>query len=172
MSTMGERRRDLVEAFEAGLDQFTAVATAPDVELPGLAPRPEPTELAEIEARNQVRLASARRGLYDAALTRKQVMARLGVGSNQVSNLLRRRKLVALDGPDGQRFPVWQFDNDAVSIRLGGIEQVVAALPLGVVGLSQWMTTANPALDGRTPAETLVTGDVEYVVAAAEAVGS
>lgn len=92
--------------------------------------------------------------------------------TNQVSNLLRERKLVALDGPEGQRFPDWQFDHDAPRIRLDGIELVVAALPLGIVGLSQWMTVANPGLGGRLPADVLVAGDVEAVVAAAEAVGS
>lgn len=172
MAITSKTRRELVDAFEAGLDQFTAVATAPRVHLPGLTSRPDAMDLAAIEARNRARLVEARQDLYATAVPRDDVAGMLGVGTNQVSNLLATTRLVAIDGPEGQRFPAWQFDLGARRVRLDGVQRVAAALPAGVVGLSQWMTTPSPELDGRTPQRALADGDVDAVVAAAETVGA
>ncbi len=172
MSISADTRRNLVEAFEHGLDEFTAVATAPRADLPGLPTRPSATELAEIEGRNRARLARARQAVYDTSVPRGEVAHLLDVSPNQVSNLLASQRLVALDGPDGQRFPDWQFDLGAQRVRVDGIDRVMAAMPAGVLGLSQWMATPNATLDGRTPAHVLATGDVDAVVAAASAVGA
>lgn len=172
MSISADTRRDLVRAFEQGLDEFTAVATAPGVDLPGLPARPSATELAEIEGRNRARLVEARQAVYDASVPRGEVAHLLDVSPNQVSNLLASDRLVAIDGPDGQRFPAWQFDLGAQRVRVEGIHRVMAAMPAGVLGLSQWMTTPTPTLDGRTPGQALAAGEVDAVVTAASAVGA
>lgn len=102
----------------------------------------------------------------------KSLTRNVGVGGNQITNLLRDRRLVALEGPDGQRLPAWQFDLGASSVRLDGIDRVVTAYPGGVVSLSEWMVAPNPTLDGAMPADVLASGDVEAVVAAAESIGA
>lgn len=140
-------------------------------ELPGL-PDVSRDELRAAAARNEARSWQARAELYATGLTRDEAADRIGVQPNQVTNLLGDGKLLALDGPDGLRLPAWQFHAEARRGRLDGIDRVAGAFPGRVLGLSSWMTTADPSLGGRTPREALLDGDVDRVVAAAEHVGA
>lgn len=51
----------------------------------------------------------ARSELHAKGLTREEAADRIGVQPNQVTNLLRDGKLLALDGPDGLRLPAWRW---------------------------------------------------------------
>jgi hypothetical protein len=174
-----ERVRDLrpeqLAAVLASLDAVegmdVVLAARGEETLPGL-PDVGPDELRAAAARNEARVWQARAALYETGLSRDEAAARVGVQPNQVTNLLSAGRLLALDGPDGLRLPAWQFHPESRRGRLDGIERVAAVFPGRVLGLSTWMTTANPALGGRTPREALLEGDVEQVVAIAEHVGA
>lgn len=144
------------------------VATSAEpTDLPGLPARPSAAGLSSALARNEERRWAARRALYDTALSYPQAADRLGVSTNQVSNLVSAGELLAVDGPHGKRLPAWQLNADTPRGRLDGIAQVAARYPGGVVGLSAWMTSVHPSLGGRTPAGALADGDLDEVVAAA-----
>lgn len=172
MAIDADVRHELVAAFEIELEEFAAVANAPGSDLPGLAARPTPTELARIEARNWSRLREVRDRVYTAAVSRREAANLLDVSTNQITNLVSADDLIALDGPDGQRLPAWQFNLDGSRVRLPGVARVARAYPAGVVGLSVWMTTPLASLGGSTPAARLADGDVDAVIAAAEAIGT
>lgn len=138
---------------------------------PGLADVPT-DQLRAAAARNQARVWKARTDLYETGLTREQAAQRAGVKPNQITNLLRDRELLAIDGPDGLRLPAWQFDPEAKRGRLEGIARVAAAFPGRILGLSSWMSTVNPALGGRTPRQALLDDDADLVVAVASHVGA
>lgn len=160
--------RAALESVAAGLIAARPAASAPDPELPGLGQRPTPDELANVVARNRQRVWAARRQLYADGLSYKQAADALGVSDRQISNLVSSGDLLALDGPDGKRLPAWQFDPDTADVRLKGIARVAAVFPGRVLGLSAWMASPNPTLQGRTPAAALADGDVDLVVAVAE----
>jgi hypothetical protein len=136
--------------------------------LPGL-PKLDRDELEAALVRNEARVWRARQELYDGGLSREEAAVRLGVQPNQVTNLLREGRLFALEGAEGIRLPAWQFHADTRRARLEGLDQVAAAFPGRLLGLSAWMVVANPVLAGRPPREALADGDVDEVVAAAEA---
>lgn len=129
-------------------------------------------ELRAAAARNEARVWAARAQLYENGLTREQAARRAGVQPNQITNLLRDGDLLALDGPNGLRLPAWQFDAEAKRGRLEGISRVAAVFPGRILGLSSWMTTAEPALGGRTPRQALLDGDIDLVVAVAGHIGA
>lgn len=171
----GRRAEEIVAGYRRSLERFerhdlgglAAMIDAPQPQLPGLPARPSPQDVGEISGRNMLRLIAAREDVRRDALPRTQVQELLGVTSNQVSNLRSEKKLVALRGIGGERFPAWQFDLDADDPRLDGVRELTGAFSGGVVSLSQWAVRPNPALGGRSPAEALADGDVDLVVAVA-----
>lgn len=135
-------------------------------------PREGADDLRAATLRNESRVRAARDHLYTTGLSRQQAAERASVRPNQITNLLRDRALVALDGRDGLRLPAWQFDPDARRGRVEGIADVAGAFPGGVLGLSSWMVAPNGALGGRTPRQALLDGDVEQVAAVASHQGA
>lgn len=160
--------REALEQLAHDLVAARTAASAPQPDLPGLGPRPDAGDHAGVVARNRRRLWHARQQLYTDALDYQQVAEVLGVSDRQVSNLVAAGKLLTVDGPHGKRLPAWQFDLDTSGVRLRGIDRVAAVFPGRVLGLSAWMVSAHPALDGRTPAAALADGDLDLVVAAAD----
>ncbi len=161
------RALDAVEEFlDAMVDLDVSLSGGAGRELPGL-PAVGDEELRSATARNEARVWAAREQLYTTGLSREQAAARAGVKPNQITNLLRDRDLLALDGPEGLRLPTWQFDPEARRGRLEGIAPVAAVFPGRVLSLSSWVVTRHPALGGRTPRQALLDGDVEQVVAVA-----
>ena len=127
--------------------------------------------LQAVAERNDTRVQAAREQLYASGLDLEQAAQRIGVQPNQVNDLLRDGDLLALDGPNGLRLPAWQFDRKARHGRLEGIARVAAEFPGQLLWLSSWMAQPNPVLDGRTPRQAMLDGDVEQVVTAAANVG-
>jgi hypothetical protein len=117
--------------------------------------------------RNEARLRSASTKLYSNSLSLEQAAQQAGMTSQQIAILLRDGDLLAMDGPDGLRVPAWQFDSQARYGRLEGIASLASAFPGGVLSLSHWAQAHNAGLDGRTPRQALLDGDVELVVAVA-----
>lgn len=154
------------EFLDALADLDVALTAGARRELPGL-PAVVEDELRAATLRNEARVWAAREQLYATGLSREQAAQRAGVKPNQITNLLRDRDLLALDGAEGLRLPAWQFDPEARRGRLEGIARVTAAFPGRVLSLSSWAVAPNPALGGRTPRQALLDGDVEQVVAVA-----
>jgi hypothetical protein len=165
------QRRAAMASLDALVRLETPLSALDEDRLPGLPDVPADA-LREAVARNEARVWKAREALYETGLTREQAARRIGVKPNQITNLLRDGKLLSIDGSDGLRLPVWQFDPEARRGRLEGIDRVAAVFPGRVLGLSSWMTTPQPALAGRTPREALLDGEVEIVVAVAAHVGT
>jgi hypothetical protein len=63
---------------------------------------------------------------------------------------------------DGEYYvPDWQFSRSAF---LGGLDHVIAAWHGSSLELAEWPTRPSADLDGRTPAQALVDGDVRAVL--------
>lgn len=163
-----DTQRAALRSFAAALTDAAAAAAAPAESLPGLGHPPTAEEVAGAVRRNHERVWRFREQLYDRALPYREAARRLGVSTNQITNLLRAGDLLALDGPDGPRLPSWQFNPDTRRGRLDGIRHVAAVFCGRVLGLSAWMTTPSQALGGRTPADALADGDVDHVVTLAD----
>jgi hypothetical protein len=81
-----------------------------------------------------------------------------------VLDRLKQRDLVGLKEGRDWRLPIWQFEPDAERGVVPEIRRLRKVFPGGVVSLTRWVTTANPEVDGRTPAEAMADGDVDRVV--------
>lgn len=158
-------------AVENLIDTDRAMEAAP-AGLAGLGPRRSRQHILEAAARNEARVWAARRRVYETGWTRQRAADRLGVGTDQIAELISAGDLLTLDGPDGERLPAWQFHPEAPRGLLDGIHRVAVVFPGRVLGLSSWMTAPNSSLDGRTPSQALAHGDVEQVVAVAEYLGA
>ncbi len=154
------------EFLDAMTDLDVTLAAGAGRELPGL-PSVGDDELRAATLRNEARVWAAREQLYATGLSRERAADRAGVKPNQITNLLRDRDLLALDGPEGLRLPAWQFDPDARRGRLEGIAGVASVFPGRVLSLSSWVVAPNAGLGGRTPRRALLEGDVEQVVTVA-----
>lgn len=145
-------------------------ADTPD--LSGLGPPPAHDQTLDATARNDTRVWAARRQLLQTAWTPREAADRLGLSPARIADLISTGDLLALQAHGDHRLPAWQFHPDTPDGHLPGIRDVRAAFPGGLLGLSSWMTSPDPALHGRTPRQTLVDGDVDRVVAAADNIGT
>lgn len=164
-----QQQRDALERFAKELLDSDAAIASPAEHLSGLGTRPSRRALVQALRRNAQRLWDFRTRLYATGLTYAEAARRLGVSSNQITNLVRAGDLYALDGPEGLKLPAWQFHPEAPRGRLPGIARVAAVFPGRILGLSAWMVSSNPLLHGRTPADALADGEVELVCEAAAA---
>jgi hypothetical protein len=104
--------------------------------------------------------------LIDAA----EVSARLGIDASEIEQRRRDGLLIAVplaDGPFG--FPTWQFLRDGL---LPGLERVLR--DLGVQDAwtrAAFFVSGDVRLDGRTPLDMLLDGEIEAVRRAAAAYG-
>lgn len=97
-------------------------------------------------------------GIAEAALL-------LGVDRSRISQRLSAGSLWSFRLGRGRRLPHWQFTVDGRS--LPGLDTVVAAIPaeLAPESLAGFMNTAQPELEGRTPAAHLAGGGDPHPVA-------
>lgn len=82
----------------------------------------------------------------------------LGVDRSRISQRLSAGSLWSFRLGRGRRLPRWQFTADRRS--LPGLDVIVAAIPaeLSPESVAGFMNTAQPELDGRTPAAHLASG--------------
>lgn len=147
-------------------------AATDDPNLPERSPRPTLDQHLHATARNESSLWAARHQLLHTAWTGSQAAERLGMRPARIMILIFTGELLALQLHGDTWLPAWQFHLEAPDGRLPGICHVRAAFPHGLLELSSWMITPNPALDGRTPRQALVDRDVDRVVAAADGIGT
>jgi hypothetical protein len=69
------------------------------------------------------------------------------------------------------RFPLWQFDPEGPDGVVQGLPAVLRALRLSPLGKVSWLTRPNPFLDNKPPLDILKNGEIERVLAEAQAVG-
>lgn len=127
---------------------------------------PEPTtaEFGEAVRRNVERLSERRAAVIGASLTRHEVARRLGVSDQAVSAMLERGTLVGLKEGREWRIPSWQLDEEAPSGVVPGVARLVARFPGGAVTLSQWVGRPHPDLDGESPRQALLRGEIDRVL--------
>jgi hypothetical protein len=101
----------------------------------------------------------------------KQVREVMGIGSRQaISERVKRRRLLALQGPDGTpRFPAFQFGQDGRLLPgFGAILDVFAGAVESPYTTASWFVTPETLLAGKAPARWLRDGgDPERAVTAA-----
>lgn len=163
------RHRGAVEELLRTLADLDALPAEASERL--LGPPPRPRDVAAAAARSEARVWAVRRELYEASVSRQEAADRMGVSTNQVTNLISSGDLLQLAGEDGVRLPSWQFDPEAPRGRLEGIRQVAVSFPGQILSFSHWMTHPQPTLRGRIPREMLRDGDVDTVVSVARAIG-
>jgi hypothetical protein len=101
----------------------------------------------------------------------KQVRELMGIGSRQaISERVKRRRLLALPGPDGSpRFPAFQFGRDGRPLPgFGAILDTLSDAVESAYTTASWFVTLEPLLDGKSPARWLRDGgEPERAVTAA-----
>jgi len=135
---------------------------------------PSEDEMRAVRLANLRRSFAARQALLEDALSVSDVAAILGVGRQTPHDRHRAGTLLAVKDKGQWRFPVWQFDPDGPDGVLEGLPEANRALrgPVSDIGRVRWFITPKPLLDGRTPLEALRSGNVDEVVAEAEALGA
>ncbi len=125
----------------------------------------------EPEVRLRQAFDSIRNRLLREGLSTPEVADRLMLTQEGVRKKAGRGDLLALKLGRDYRFPRWQFEDRAADGVVRGVREVLRASVLDPLELAVWFETKMEALEGRSPLEALASGDVENVVAAAEAAG-
>lgn len=155
---------DAVEVLERGLFEGLAALRA-DQDLAGLLAGRDDDALLEA-GRQAVRLATAPllwASRVGPVATSSEVAALLGVSRQAIAKAVQAGRLVALPAGKGRLFPLWQLRlGDKPTIR-PEVAQIVVAFTdrypqVAPHLIANWATSAQPELDGRTPAEWLETG--------------
>ncbi|MEB3982490.1 helix-turn-helix domain-containing protein [Mycobacterium sp. 663a-19] len=160
------------EADESQIARLTAAATAEPND--GLDERfwgPAPDSVTAVSAvvadlHDQF---SQRRRLAADSISREEAAELLGIAAQSVTSKLVSGKLIGIKVGREWRLPRWQFDPDNTSGVLPDLDALQAAFPGGPVGLSNWITRAQPDFDGRTPREEMIIHGSAPVITAARA---
>ena len=117
-----------------------------------------------------LRQVADRRELLAGAVKTSEVARLLGRSRQAVHDRVRAGALLAINDGGELRFPLWQFDPSAKQGVAPGLPQVLHALDVSPLSKARWLTRPNPALEGRTPLDTLKAGECERVVSEAHGV--
>jgi excisionase family DNA binding protein len=158
---MTSQRSQAVAALERAPDDAVAAVLAL---LEAYGPEPTAQAVSDAAAWNTAISAERRRLLIERSVTREQAAEILDVTAQAVSSMLRRGGLAGFKVGREWRLPRWQFDPDSDSGLLSGLRDVLAGYPGSVVGLSRWIETESPDLDGLTPRMALQRGRVGEVL--------
>ncbi|MDP9432990.1 MAG: helix-turn-helix domain-containing protein [Actinomycetota bacterium] len=150
------------------------VATAPRhraESLPPMVRSHDPETAAAAVARGLARELRTRQELVESSWSTREVARLLGVSSEAVRKRRTKGGLVAFQHRSDWRYPRWQFSGSTI---VDGVPAVWGALPdrHDVFGLVRWFTLPCAQLEGRTPLEAVLAGDVARAVDAASYVGS
>lgn len=130
-------------------------------------------KLARIRRENLLRSFQERRALLRGALSVNEVAQLLGVRRQTPHDRARAGTLLCVKENGRLLFPAWQFDADGPDGVLAGLPQALQAMkgPISPIGRIRWFSVPKSLLDGRTPLQALRAGDVDQVIAEAEAIG-
>jgi len=159
-----------VEAEDAAASAASSAGTSP---LTG-EQQPSSGELRAVRVANLRRSFAERRRLLSDALTVAEVAEMLDVGRQTPHDRRNAGTLLGVKDNGQWRFPAWQFDPEGPDGIVTGLPEAMKALrgPISELGRVRWFVTRKPLLEGRTPIEALRDGNVDDVVAEAEALGA
>ncbi|UTI63321.1 hypothetical protein NBH00_18425 [Paraconexibacter antarcticus] len=158
---------DKVLGARDGIDDATARTISP---VTGEA-QPTAEETVAALKDNMLKEFALRRRVIEACLSAADVAAMFGASRQTPHDRFRAGTLLAIKDRGQLRFPLWQFDPQAADGVVEGLDRVLAALPITQpLGRVLWFMTPKPQLQGRAPIQVLQDGDVDRVVAEAQAV--
>jgi hypothetical protein len=129
-------------------------------------------ERIQLEVETLARHFQHRRQLLEAAFSAPQVATLLGTSRQTPHDRVKNHTLLAIKDNGKLAFPAWQFDPAGPEGVIDGLPQVLNALEMSDYAKLNWLTRANPYLDGCTPVEALKTGQKDRVIAKATAAGA
>lgn len=108
-----------------------------------------------------------------AILTHQQTVELVGWTKQALSQAVRDGRVLRLKSSDGSTLGYWSegFTDDAPHRPIRGIGEVVkawAAADVDTWMISSWMSSSQVELGGRTPRQTLIDGETDLVVQAAQ----
>ena len=113
-----------------------------------------------------------RRQLLESAISAPEVGQLLGTSRQTPHDRVSSQTLLAIKDNGKLCFPFWQFDPEGPDGVIDGLPAVLKALELSDYGKLNWLTRANPYLDGQTPVQALKAGQQEHVLAEASVAGA
>jgi hypothetical protein len=137
------------------------------------APRASTAQVAAAVRRNFYRGFALRRALLERTITARQVAELLGTTRQTPHDRVAAATLLAIKDRGQLRFPTWQFDPDGPDGVRTGLPRVLKALSLkSDLGRLRWFESPKAQLGQRSPIDALRAGDVDAVVAEAQAAGA
>jgi hypothetical protein len=128
-------------------------------------------ERVQLEMDTLVRHFQHRRQLLESGLSATQVAELLGTSRQTPHDRVNAQTLLAIKENGKLCFPVWQFDPAGPDGVIEGLPAVLKALEMSDYAKLNWLTRANPYLEGNTPLQSLKTGEKERVIAEAVVAG-
>jgi hypothetical protein len=131
-----------------------------------------PDDPAKLEFEALQARFARRRDLLKSCIGSNDVVRLLALSNRQTPlDRLKARTLLAIRDQGQWRFPLWQFDPDGPDGVIAGLPEVLAALPVADLIKARWLQRPQPLLDGQTPLQALRAGQLDRVLAEAQAVG-
>jgi hypothetical protein len=127
-------------------------------------------ERLQLEMETLVKHFQHRRQLLDPAFSATQVAELLGTSRQTPHDRVNSQTLLALRENGKLYFPTWQFDAAGPDRVIDGLPAVLKALAMSDYAKLNWLTRANPYLDGQTPVQALKAGQKDRVLAEAAVV--
>ena len=128
-------------------------------------------EQATLESANLQRLSDSRAALLAGSVSTDDAAKLLGVSPRTADERSKHGALLALEAEGTLHFPLWQFDPMGSEGVVPGLPDILRTLAVSPFAQALWLTRPNPTFEGRTPLQTLKSGETERVLAAAQAVG-
>lgn len=131
-----------------------------------------PKERVELEMATLSQHFQHRRQLLENAFTSSQVAKILGTSRQTPHDRVGGQTLLAIKENGKLLFPAWQFDPSGPDGVLDGLPQTLKALEMSDYAKLNWLTHANPYLDGLTPLQALQQGQSDRVLEQAQSAGA
>jgi hypothetical protein len=112
-----------------------------------------------------------RRQLLDQSFSASQVAQLLGTSRQTPHDRASSQTLLAIKENGKLCFPAWQFDPAGPDGVINGLPAVLKALEMSDYGKLNWLTRANPYLEGITPIQALKAGQKELILNEASTAG-
>lgn len=111
-----------------------------------------------------------RRRLLDPSFSASQVAQLLGTSRQTPHDRVSGQTLLAIKENGKLCFPAWQFDPAGSDGVIDGFPAVLKALEMSDYSKLNWLTRANPYLEGITPIQALKAGQKDRVLGEAAGV--
>lgn len=131
-----------------------------------------PQERVELEMETLSQHFQHRRHLLENAFTSSQVAKILGTSRQTPHDRVGGQTLLAIKENGKLLFPAWQFDPSGSDGVLEGLPQTLKTLDMSDYAKLNWLTRANPYLDGITPLKALQQGQSDRVLEQAQSAGA